>query len=309
MSQVATQQRPGSPDSVGAVIVAYNPNLPEFQETVSAVASQVSRVILLDNGSSVPVVSRLCLGTNAVAIRVPENLGLGAAQNRGIEEAKRYGCKLVLFLDQDSLPSKGMVVSLIQALDFLSSQGNRIAAVGPRHIDPRQSQDRPRSNSDRAGPGESPAAYCPVNFLLSSGILVPVDVLNDVGVMDPSLFIDSTDRDWCFRAIFKGYKLYRCERSTLTHRVGDHLRCIWPIPKVYEAIHQPQRLYFMMRNRVLLYQRPYVPVQWVVVDMLRALGKVALTVIFGPERRSRLFFIMVGVWHGIKGRAGPYLAR
>jgi hypothetical protein len=52
-----------------------------------------------------------------------------------------------------------------------------------------------------------------------------------------------------------------------------------------------------------------VPVQWVVLDIPRALGKIALTIIFGPERRSRLFFIIAGLWHGIKGRAGPYTGR
>jgi len=273
----------------------------------------VSRVILVDNDSSAPIGPRLSLGMNTLAIRLPDNLGLGAAQNRGVEEARKHGCELVLFRDQDSVPSREMVVALTRAFDFLSAKGNRIAAVGPqhidpRHVDPRQGQDRARSNFDRADSPGSSSGYFRTDFLLSSGSLVPLDVLNEVGLMDPSLFIDSTDRDWCFRAIHKGYELYRCEDSTLTHRLGDRLRCIWPIPKVYEAVHQPQRLYFMMRNRVLLYQRSYVPMQWIVADIPRMVGKIALAVIFGPDRRSRLFFIIAGVWHGIKGKAGPYPA-
>jgi rhamnosyltransferase len=300
-----------SPGSVGAVIVAHDPDLPVLQEVVSAVEPQVAKVILLDNGSMMPVAPRLSLGMNTSTIRLAKNLGIGAAQNRGIEETKKHRCELVLFLDQDSVPSKSMVLALIGALDLLSSKGNRIAAVGPRHIDPRHMDTRPtqeaaRSHSDRTGPGGSSPGYRCANFLLSSGSLVPADVLNEVGPMDPSLFIDSTDRDWCFRALSKGYKLYRCEDSILTHKRGDHLRCIWPIPKVYEAVHKPQRLYFMMRNRVLLYQRSYVPAQWIVADIPRALGKIALSIVFGPERRSRFSFIVAGVWHGIKGRAGPY---
>ena len=80
----------------------------------------------------------------------------------------------MLFLDQDSVPQPGMTGRLLRALQSYEARGVKVACVGPR-MRCYGSLTRRRQQCD---------------VLVSSGSLVPMAVLDEVGGMEEAFFID-----------------------------------------------------------------------------------------------------------------------
>jgi len=274
---------------------------------VDAVTPQVGAVVVIDN-ASVGVWQRALNQTmpDVALLRQPCNVGLAVAQNAGIDWARAYGYSHVLLLDQDSEPGEGMVAALLAALQMLSID-NKVGAVGPRFHDQREDRDAPFV---RIGFPRSQKLWCEsdtqsiaCDFLISSGALIPIAVLDQVGAMDAGLFIDNVDMEWSFRARAKGYALYGVCSATMHHHLGDDRRVLpFGVGKI--VVHGPSRLYYMMRNRLRLYGMRHTPLVWTAQDIPRVLVKLFLFgVLIGPRLRN-LRFMLRGLWDGLLGRQG-----
>ena len=294
---------------VCAVVVSYHPDPLVIRSLVEAVAGQVGAVVLVDNGGAgawQPAVAEILRAGGGAVLVQPHNVGLALAQNIGIGWAREHGYRQVLLLDQDSEPGDGMVAALQQALSMLSQSG-KVAAVGPRFHDLREDRDAPfvrlgfpLNRKSWCVPG-TPHIRC--DFLISSGTLIPVAVLDQVGPMDAGLFIDNVDMEWGFRAQAQGYALYGVCAATMHHRLGDTRRAL-PFELGQVVVHRPVRLYYMMRNRVRLYRLPHTPRVWIAQDLPRVLVKLMLFgVLIGPRWRN-LRWMLRGLVDGMHGRQG-----
>lgn len=293
--------------TVCAVVVVYHPDAAALCGLLRAVAPQTGASVVIDNtplDAACDIGHGLPKGTTWLP--QPCNVGLAAAQNAGIAWARQHGFRHVLLLDQDSLPGDGMVAALLAALARLG-RSQRVAAVGPRFHDLREGRDAPFvrigfpfNRKLRCTP-EMPTLAC--DFLIASGSLIALDVLDDVGDMDAGLFIDNVDLEWCFRACARGYRLYGVYAATMHHQLGDARRHL-PLGLGQVVVHSPLRLYYMMRNRLLLYRLPHTPKVWIAQDLPRVLVKLALFgVLIGPRRRN-LRFMLRGLADGALGRSG-----
>jgi rhamnosyltransferase len=292
-------------DSVCAVLVTYHPDAAALGAAIAAVRPQVAALVIVDNASA-----PLDLGDDrhppVVLLRQPRNIGLAAAQNVGIGWARSQGHSHVLILDQDSVPADGMVASLLEAARELSASA-RVGAVGPRFHDPREDTDAPfvrvafpLSHKLRCTPQ---TRYLQCDFLISSGALIPLAVLDDVGDMDAGLFIDNVDLEWSFRARARGYALFGVCAARMEHRLGDDRRAL-PGGR-HQVVHGPVRLYFIMRNRIALYRRRHTPRVWIAQDLPRVLAKfVVFSLLVGP-RGPNVRYMLRGLADGLRGRSGP----
>ena len=86
------------------------------------------------------------------------------------------------------------------------------------------------------------------------------------------------------------------------HRIGDGIR---RLPLGASFVHSPTRLYYMMRNRVLLYRRVATPRLWVAQDMPRAALKLLRFSLLIAPRRANARAMLRGLRDGILGRDGP----
>lgn len=295
---------------VCAVVVSHHPDPSAVVGLVGVVMGQVGAVVVVDNASDGEWLGALALSLQAAGgalIRQARNLGLAAAQNVGIDWAREHGYKYVLLLDQDSSPGPRMVASLHGALLALSAT-NPVAAVGPRFHDLREHRDAPFVRIgfplNRKLRCEHPAQTIACDFLIGSGMLIPLAVLDRVGPMDAGLFIDNVDLEWGFRAQAQGYMLHGVCAATMHHRLGDTRRAL-PFRLGQVVVHGPGRLYYMMRNRVLLYRLPHTPRVWIAQDLPRVLVKLLLFgVLIGPRWRN-LRCMLRGLRDGLRGRRGP----
>lgn len=299
---------PPVPAQVTAVLVSHKPDVPLLRAALAAVQAQVAHVVLVDNGTHCAEFDGLvadAVAAGCEVIRNVANAGLAAGFNTGIQRARERGAGFVLLLDQDSVAAPGMVQRLLTAYAALSLQA-RVGAVGAQFVDPRDGRVAPfvrigfPLNRKLVG-GEGQRIEC--DFLISSGSLLPLPVIDAVGAMDETLFIDSVDLDWSFRSRAAGYRLYGVCDARMQHSIGDELlRSWWTRKGVF--VHSPTRLYYLMRNRLLLYRRPHTPGLWIAQDVPRFFGKLARMSLLVAPRMANARAMLRGAWDGLRGRSG-----
>jgi rhamnosyltransferase len=303
MTEAAVIDRP----LVCAVVVTYQPDVAALYALLDAVTPQVDAVVVVDNASDGVWQHELeHTRTGIELLRQPCNVGLAVAQNAGIDGARARGCSHVLLLDQDSEPGAGMVDALLNALQRLSVE-QPVGAVGPRFHDRREHRDAPfvRVGFPRSQKlwCENDAQYIACDFLISSGALISLQAIDQIGGMDAGLFIDNVDLEWSFRARARGYALFGVCAATMHHHLGDDRRAL-PFGLGKIVVHGPSRLYYMMRNRLRLYGMRHTPFVWIAQDVPRVLVKLFLFgVLIGPRWRN-LRFMLRGLWDGLMGRQG-----
>ena len=322
MGRGAALKRDGKPHRLGirvitakntviAVIVTYIPDHARLQGLLTALASSVDGAVLVDNGSTHFDEPRLVRAFPSLVLRrLGANTGLAAAQNIGTDVARRLGASYVLFLDQDSVPQENMVLRLRQTLECLTAEGCKVGAVGPRFRSAAAVGDG-LSTFLRLGKfwvhriacdSDSVAVEC--DALISSGSLVPVDVLDDVGGMEEGLFIDQVDTEWWLRARAKGYRLFGACGALLEHRMGEDVHRLWFGRWRNLFRHKPFRYYYIFRNTIALLRRDYVPLVWKLYQ-LRWLAALFVTFgILGGRNFLELKMMLRGIRDGVRGVSG-----
>jgi rhamnosyltransferase len=298
---------------VAAVLVTYNPDRAVLRESLRAVGDQVGDLFVIDNAStSFPLDLLEELKGECVArlhfIPQTENRGVGAGHNRGIEAARAFGSRFVLLLDQDSQVASDMVGHLRSNYARLLERGLRVAALGPRY---RDSDSGLLSKFvrvgllgfDLIGCGSEDQAVA-ADFLVSSGLLLPLTVLDAVGSMNEELFIDHVDTEWCFRAKSHGFRLFGVCAAIMTHELGERRKEVWIFRKRVIPFHKPFRYYYIYRNSILLYRSGHMPLKWKLVDFLRSLKMAVFFGIFAPNRLDILKMMCLGVMDGLNRVSG-----
>lgn len=294
-----------------AVIVTYNPQPAVIEQLLHVCMPQVSELVVVDNGTNrngLESIRQLASHMKFVLIELGENLGVAAAQNKGIAWARERLHSFVLMLDQDSIPAADMVDLLLHALGCMESKGVQVAGVGPRLIDRRTGRHTPfvRINFygiTRKRCQDGLSQVVPADFLVSSGMLLPLKVLDVIGLPEEALFIDNVDMEWCFRARSKGYSLYGVCDALMLHSVGDQVFTAGPMVM---HRHGPLRQYYIMRNRLVLYRRTYAPAAWILQDALRALFKLFVFSVCLSPRKENIRMMYRGIKDGLSGRLGKY---
>lgn len=288
-----------------AVIVTYNPDADKLLDLLNRSRDQVAKIVIVDNASaSLPPLP------DVEIIRNEKNEGLAAALNRGVEHAVAEGFSHVLLFDQDSKPTPGMVAALRADLESLQVKGRKVAAIGPSVVDVRNDATLPFVRfgfplNRKVAPAGAPV---PCDFLITSGVLIPAAALKEIGLMRAGLFIDNIDMEWCARAKHLGFGLYGSARAKMRHELGDSLFTL-PLVNHTVAVHSPARLYYFMRNRVLLYRLGHVSRIWVAQDLLRIPIKIAIFSLFVPKRLRNLKYMLKGLADGIAGVEGELKAK
>ncbi|WP_185067155.1 glycosyltransferase family 2 protein [Pseudomonas brassicacearum] len=294
---------------VCAVIITYHPDLNNLQALLNSLASQVAQVVIVDNGSSASLELFADSQTNIQNLSVlslGDNYGIGYAQNVGIEHAQKTGLKYVALFDQDSCPETEMIPRLCSAFEALQRQDIKVAAVAPCYKD---TQGGVLSTFVRVGlfgfkrtaPSNVPVE---ADFLISSGSLIPLSVIADLGGVDASLFIDHVDTEWCFRAKAHGYKLYGVPSAIMLHSLGDRRIRFWFLRWRTVPYHSPFRYYYMFRNSVLLQRRSYMPFCWKMADLGRCIRAAIFFGLFSTTRLACLRMMIRGAIDGMAGVTG-----
>lgn len=287
--------------NIVAVIVSYFPERGRLDDLVHALSSQVDEIVIVDNGSS-----GIDQFVDAHVLRLGRNVGVAAAQNVGIGWAKARGARFVILFDQDSWPESNMVERLLSAYERLVAEGRPVAAVGPRYGDAcQEGLASPFVVSEgnrlvRIMPS-SPHDIVDVDFLISSGCMIPLSVINAVGLMKDELFIDYVDIEWGLRARRLGFRSFGVFDAHMRHCIGEG-----PINFFGRKVpaHSPLRRYYNFRNAVWLFRQPWLWSSWKVILGRRMILQFGFYSLFARPRWQQCKMMSLGFWHGIRGRMG-----
>lgn len=292
---------------VAAVVVTFNPSLDELEKLLGAVSLQVDRVLIIDNGSANACAIK-ALGQTRSQVTFTAlggNFGIGHAQNVGFRLARDFGASFVLTLDQDSVPSAGMVLQLIavhQALDC----GAQIAAVGPMLKDESTRLPLPlfsyaNGRKTRVTPTES-SGVLEVDFLVSSGTVIAMPALEAIGLMREELFIAYVDVEFCLRARAAGFRVLACCSTSMDHNLGDRrLR----IGQRMIPLHSPERHFHLMRSGVYMQKLETIPAVWKRADRRQLARSLLLFSLTGLPRLQELSAMVRGLAAGFRLKIQP----
>lgn len=302
-----------------SVIVTFNPHRAHLKALLTSLGTQSFKVVIVDNTESIEdsitqnVVESGVGGDKFHIIRLGENTGIAKALNVGIQWALDQGADFVLLSDQDSLPADDMVSNLLRAYVALFHQGLRVGAIGPTFTDlhtaltyPFQAQLPGRFFYGHKAPTVD-EPHVEALTLITSGVLIPADVIRDVGPMREDFFIDQVDIEWCHRARWKGYHLFGSGWAKMYQRMGEARLRVWYLGWRYESAYGPIRVYYRLRNFVALCKLDFVDFRWKVRNAWFSLGIVYSHAFFSKQQNFRYFlFAIKGIWHGLRNRMGPY---
>jgi rhamnosyltransferase len=295
-----------------AVLVTYNPDLSVLKQALSAAALQVDKIYLVDNGSNVSSSTFFADQEKVEKISLPRNLGIAAGFNIGIRRAANDGYRYVLLLDQDSISPEGMVRRYVETHEQLKRAGVRVAATGPRYRDRRTGHTSKFVRykwfrNAYAGSSKAPSMVA-ADFLISSGSFYQVSIFTEVGPFEERLFIDHVDTEWFHRAKSLGFHAFGLWDVILEHAIGERSIRLWIGRWRQQPIHKPFRLYYIVRNSLLIYRMPHVPWKWISSDIFRLARLASMYLLLSSQRRESLNWIQRGIRDGVQGTSGPLQA-
>ncbi|MCH6469673.1 glycosyltransferase [Sinomonas terrae] len=293
---------PEGSNGVVAVITALNPPV-DLPHRVESLQSQVDLVIIVDDGSRSESSSDIFLELDRIGAQVlhhEENSGIAAALNTGVRAALAHDAKTVLTLDQDSTLAADYVQQCLDSLQKAAMAGRRVGFVCAQRMN---GIDVPAFKGRN---GIEP--YDP----MQSGMLIPVETFNRVGLFEEALFIDAVDSEFTLRVRHAGWTVEFAEGTDLEHGLGEQT------PKtlfgrtltregapVFFAAHSPIRLYYVTRNRIITnarYARHYP--SWVLHRVVDDAVFASRNVVFGPAKWKSAKAIAHGFADGIRRRNG-----
>jgi rhamnosyltransferase len=285
-------------DHVCAVIVTFHPDQ-DFAQHIAILRPQVGGLVVVDNRSNDTELALLRELAERYSFRLlenPDNLGLGAALNRGVQWAAADGrFRYVVLFDQDSEASDGFVGALLSHLQKHPAR-DRIAVAAPRIYN--------RNTKSTDGPKEVRGG----RYLVAqtSGSLMPLSVFNAEGWFLEELFIDYVDYEYCLRAVTAGWVILYCEEAVLSHVPGNSRRhTLFGLYLGTTGNYNPMRHYYLVRNGMWVLRKYWKRHgMWCAKQALLILKELTKVFLFEENRPAKLGFAAQGFKDALQGKLG-----
>ncbi len=190
-------------------------------------------------------------------IKLDSNYGIAKAQNRGIKYALRQNAEAIIFFDQDSSIADELFIKKL----YQPILDKKASITAPVFTDLARGFIYSIVDIDKHGkrtkyyPAIDDAPF-KVSNVISSGTMVDVQALTEIGYMVDELFIDYVDTEWCLRAYNKGFDILVIPNARMTHSIGDKTL---KLGAFYVPKHSPFRRYYRIRNAFYLLRQAYIP--------------------------------------------------
>lgn len=229
-------------ENFASCVILYNPD-PNLEFNISQYLKFVDRLYIIDNSSNDNSISlsRFLEDSKISYIKNDENLGIAEGLNIGCSLAFREGYKWLLTMDQDSyIKSEAFFMNARELIKRESSAGIIAASYLGKKTDK-----------------ETTLFFYESDFVITSGNLLNLDVWDTLKGFDTEFFIDEVDHEFCIRLKNKGYKIFSSFVAYLFHSLGEKyiVKDSFIKSELELTIHSPLRVYYMVRNNLVLWKR------------------------------------------------------
>ena len=216
-------------ESVLAVLVLYEKNINEaesliilknLQKSESREGFFLTHILIYDNSKNNQTLDKIYQTADFTYIHNPHNGGTAAAYSYAFELAQEVGASWLLLLDQDTkIPSSHLVAATNK---LCVTQGGEVAALVPyvKH------GDKLISPAILNKYGSITPSACISNkksFVIvtavSSGVLIRVKLINDIGPFPKGLWLDYVDH-WIFLRLSRLNRKVINFESTINHHLS-----------------------------------------------------------------------------------------
>lgn len=216
--------------NVGIVISNYN----GWQDTVQCLESlqkQTYRdfeIILLDDASTNDSVQQLQkhLTENTVFLPQEANSGFAAVNNVGMRRALADGCDWVLLLNNDTVVAPDFLETLLRETPAGAVSCPKMLFLDPPdeiwfaggELDRATGKVKHLGGHEKDGPAFAEKKQ--VSFITFCCVLLPRQVVEEVGFLDETLFMYCEDVDYCIRLADAGVPMWLLPDARIWHKAG-----------------------------------------------------------------------------------------
>ena len=285
-----------------SIIVTYQSKINEFFIILERHKKNFHQVIIVNNSPEIDLSQ--FQSKQITIINNPGNIGLAAALNIGVLESKRLGFNMVALFDQDTKLPANYTKDMLQYINHYP--GDKPVAVYSPIFHNHVIKETGRHINFKPfrlirGPVIDTEVYAHPHYVITSGSIIPIKVLDNVGLMREELFIDFVDIEWCLRARQQGYEIVAINKVMIDHHLGDYAVSFM---RHHYPIHSPLRMYYYFRNAMYLYRLREIDWNWRLVDATRNLFRFLFYMFFVKNRATYFKYIIKGYYHGLIKKMG-----
>lgn len=229
---------------IAAGIVLFNPNVLRLKESIKAVENQVDEIILLDNGSNnIEEIKKILYSKSHIKlIDLGKNTGIANGLNKIAIQAIKDSNKWLLTLDQDSVVNANLIKVYKKYMQL-----PRIGQLTCLYKDRNRDTEKIYGNKKRIFENKK---VIQSKYAITSGSLINLTALKEVGGFDSSFFIDWVDMEICCALRNKKYETYQINYVGFLHELGNPTPINFLGFKSYTSNYPAFRYYYGARNSI-----------------------------------------------------------
>jgi rhamnosyltransferase len=274
------------------VVILYHPDTVALIENIKTYINPLDTLLVYDNSET--LTKELEIAVCAISSKVifkhfGQNEGIAKRLNQAIEYTVKKGEKHLLMMDQDSSFKD---VDFYKYAEYISN--NSLPNVAQFGVNCQPDFTPISSNPEK------------VISLITSGSVLAIGCIQQIGMFDENLFIDFVDTDFSHRVTNKGYVNLQFTNIVLNHSIGTRVdgRSLVTFKKSLRIIHSPIRVYYIIRNGLYLFFSNKELTNIQKKDIKRTLMVVKNDFIYNPQLFKVYKYALLGIWDFLTKRMG-----
>ena len=278
--------------NIAGVVILYHPDIQLLSENIKTYVQGLKQLYVYDNSESKTPGIEEALRKLYPSIQYHyfnANEGIAKRLNRAVEEAAGNNYDYLLTMDQDSSFKEGDFEKY--KLQIQASAYSNVAQFGVNC--------QPNFTIAKEQPEE-------VLTLITSGSIVNLSLIKNVGAFNEDLFIDFVDAEFSYRVIQRGYINLMFSNIVLNHALGKLIegRSLANFKKTMRITHSPIRVYYIIRNGLYLLLKAQGLTTAMKKDVLRCIKILKNDLIYNPALGSVYIQLFSGIFDFLRGKMG-----
>lgn len=265
-----------------AFVITYYPDISLLRRNLDTFSEHVDHIVIWDNtptgDKDVSCIAKEYERTTYLS--ESENKGISYALNKAWYAAKTGGFDYLLTMDQDSIWQ-----------DFKQFISIALSTESPQGIYGPEVRERKTS----------PKTIEVVDYVITSGMLVPITILDHVGGYREDFFVDGIDLEFCLRAKTLGVKTYRLTSCHMRQRFGNPQTTVF-LGHHHTSNYPPQRIKEMLKTHIILLRHYSCSFSLRKKIVMTYFLKLPLKLLFlENNKRTKFKGFFQGIWEGLHG--------